>query len=76
MSILSPPQDGFAVANLGHRPRVRQNPKPPALKARFSFEEGSREPLDLIRAFSAGGLLDIGFLGRWPQADMTTRRWR
>jgi hypothetical protein len=33
----SPPQDGFAVASLGHRPRIRGNPKAmSALKARFT----------------------------------------
>jgi hypothetical protein len=37
----SPPQDRFAVANLGQRPRIREIPKSPALKARFTFEAGS-----------------------------------
>lgn len=31
----SPPQDGFAVANLGQRPRTNRGLKPSALKAKF-----------------------------------------
>jgi hypothetical protein len=43
--IASPPQDGFAVANLGQSPRETSKCKPPALKARFIRA--------LSRAFSA-----------------------
>src|SRR6266480_1045272 len=32
----SPPHDGFAVANLGQRPRESCHPNRPALKARFT----------------------------------------
>jgi len=32
----SPPQDGFAVANLGQRPRITEIRKHSALKARFT----------------------------------------
>src|SRR6266513_2848461 len=34
--IASPPQDGFAVANLGQRSRESCHPNRPALKARFT----------------------------------------
>ena len=33
---MSPPQDGFAAANLGQRPKFTKTPKAPALKARFT----------------------------------------
>jgi hypothetical protein len=64
----SPPRDGFAVANLGQRPRVMKIKKTLALKARFTPAH-QLDQRQLNRAFSA--CLDgaIEFLGRCPRLD-------
>jgi uncharacterized protein (TIGR02598 family) len=54
----SPPQDGFAVANLGHRPRETVNANPLALTARFIAA--------LSRAFSARSLGNMKSWGAAP----------
>jgi len=41
----SPPQDGFAVVNLGQCPRTQSNRKAPALKARFTSRDSLIRPL-------------------------------
>ena len=55
----SPPQDGFAVANLGHRPRCFGCQKS-ALKARFISEV-------LSRVFSAGRVISLNTWGVAPR---------
>ncbi len=54
----SPPQDGFAVANLGQRPRETVNENPLALTARFIAA--------LSRAFSARSLGNMKSWGAAP----------
>ncbi|PYL07882.1 MAG: hypothetical protein DME33_09025 [Verrucomicrobia bacterium] len=39
--IASPPQDGFAVANLAQHPRIQHAQKTPALKAQFTSRVAS-----------------------------------
>jgi hypothetical protein len=64
----SPPQDGFAVANLGQRPRVMKIKKTFALKARFTpgTPVGSA-PIE--SRFQRLFAWRFEFLGRCPRLD-------
>jgi hypothetical protein len=64
----SPPQDGFAVANLGQRPRVMKIKKTLALKARFTpgTPVGSAPIESRVQRLFAW---QFEFLGRCPRLD-------
>jgi hypothetical protein len=63
-----PPQDGFAVANLGQRPRIGGKTNISAEGAIHFSPPELRMHAELIRAFSAC-LLGIQIPGAMPQAD-------
>jgi hypothetical protein len=64
--------------SLGHRPRIPIGHEQ-ALKARFNAWVAlnpTQIGAGMNRAFSAKGLMLCDSLGRCPQAEMKTRRWR
>src|SRR6266446_2320439 len=63
----SPPQDGFAVVNLGHRPRISCHAKALALKARLIFGTRSGLAPDCESRFQRWAYPITRFLGRCPR---------